>query len=208
MAQGTRGRWVRVATTGLGVLLCTGLVGCLNSDKDKRDKLTRQPTQGLHGTPTIGPNGLPITKNGQPNNQFGAGGVIQPAGGVGAARPGGGTPQPGSNPNYNPSSWVQPGAGGQPGVQAQPIGVNVQPVGVDPRWNGMNTNPVAPNYGLASAPAYPAHLDPLPPPPPGSPTASGSGFTVQPPTNNFAPIPPSAQPAVGFGNGTMLFGSK
>ena len=35
MAHGTRGRWLRVAATGFGVMLCTGLVGCMGWDKSK-----------------------------------------------------------------------------------------------------------------------------------------------------------------------------
>ena len=44
MAQGTRGRWIRAATTGFGMVLCTGLVGCMNWDKPKDTKATKQAT--------------------------------------------------------------------------------------------------------------------------------------------------------------------
>ncbi len=198
MAQGTRGRWVRVATTGLGVLLCTTLIGCMNTDKNKKDKLaTKQVTPGLPNTPMLGANGQPIAKNGAPNNQFGIGGVIQQTGGV--------QPRVGSNGlNTNTGGTAQPNYQyypNQPGAPAtiSPPGQQGFLPSVQPNWNGSNTSPVTPGNPLASAaPTFPAHLDPLPPPPPGSPTASGSGLVaVQPPTNNLAPIaPPTAPPVI------------
>ncbi len=123
MAQGTRGRWVRVATTGFAVLLCTGLVGCLNTDKDKKKDLAKRPTPGLPGTPSIGPNGNAIGKTGPTNNQFGTGtntntGIVQ-TGGFNQPRPGGaGSLPPGYNPgDFNRNYPAQPGATGTVGAR-------------------------------------------------------------------------------------------
>ena len=85
MAHGTRGRWMRVATTGFGVVLCTGLAGCMNTDKPKETKATpKLPPPGLTGTPMLpgGAGAGAVGRTGQPTGQFvGAGANLQPGGG-------------------------------------------------------------------------------------------------------------------------------
>ena len=202
MAQGTRGRWVRGAAAGLGVLLCTGLVGCMNTDKDKKDKLaTKQPGPGLPGTPPIGANGQSITKTGGAP-AFGAG-----ASGSGIQQTGGITPQrygsTGSNSLTSPpqtfgNTSAQPGSPGTIGAPASPIVPSVYPSGSSP------IGAASPSGGFGSIPSNlkdplvsngPAFLEtpPLPPPPPGSPTASGTQLAVQPPLAP-GPLSPASMP--------------
>src|SRR5262245_38572111 len=65
MSHGTRGRLVRALAGGFGVLLCTGLVGCMGWDKPKDTKQTKAPHQ--QGLPNIIPaNNGGIPKTGQP----------------------------------------------------------------------------------------------------------------------------------------------
>ena len=221
MAHGTRGRWVRVATTGFAVLLCTGLVGCMNSDK-KDTKLVNQPGPGLPNTTRLGPDGRPIAKAGMPAPHAGG---VQQAGGFGQTRydttgrntnTGGTAPQPYYSNNVNTP--------GQPGQITAPVqqGIvpNVGPAAIQPAGgmplghNGVNTNPNGYTNPIASAgsgPLPPSLNDmPLPPPPPGQVT-SGTGFAaVQPPVNQFAPVaptmPPSNPQALSFSTGG--FGGK
>jgi hypothetical protein len=77
MAQGTRGRLLRAAAAGFGVLLCTGLIGCADMNwaklKDQQSKKAQQPLPGMipangsaavNGTnPTPGAFGNPATNN-------------------------------------------------------------------------------------------------------------------------------------------------
>jgi hypothetical protein len=195
MAQGTRNCWNRIAATGLGLLVCSSLVGCMNNDKHKDTKLTKQPTPGLPGTTTL-PNNNANAKNNLPPNPYGANtGGIQQTGGFGQMRPGTGTPPA---PNWN----VQPGAPGTIGAPTQPgtsFAPSVQPGApvAPPSWGSNNTG-TSPQPLATMSPSLPAHFDPLPQPPappPGHVSASGSelvgGSVVQPPLAPVAPIAPT-----------------
>jgi hypothetical protein len=184
MAQGTRGRWVRVAAAGLGVLVCGGLGGCMNADKDKKDKaVVKQPaTPGLPGTPLVGANGTA----GRPGTPppYTPGGGIQPAGGVGQPRVG--SPSGGQNtlnttapqPNFAGYPNVARAAGSPLGAPANPNPAFVRPSGRRPTAPGglhrSNTNPgPAPGAGTgahgrerlaAAGPRSRPGFDPLPAP--------------------------------------------
>ncbi|MCI0699725.1 MAG: hypothetical protein L0241_01395, partial [Planctomycetia bacterium] len=116
MAQGKRSR-LRIVAAGLGVMLCTGLVGCWNTDGSK-EKFGKQPP-GLHGTPTLPGNATGTNKNGMPVHQFGSG--VQPA----TKWDMGGQMQPGAGygnypnvPNpYGSGIPTQPGMGSPSGIQ-------------------------------------------------------------------------------------------
>ncbi|MBN9120685.1 MAG: hypothetical protein J0I06_16300, partial [Planctomycetes bacterium] len=166
MAQGTRGRWVRAAATGFGVVLCTGLVGCMNSDKPKDTKATRQPGPGLPGTPMLQPgagagaaaNRTPQPGLGQPYN--GPGGNIQPTGGFGTTGTSGSfrTGSTGVNPLTTsvpqPNFSAPPGAPGTIGAPAQPgMYPSMQP-SVLPVWGAggpLGAAPAANAGSVASA---------------------------------------------------------
>jgi hypothetical protein len=216
MAHGTRGRWLRVAATGFGVMLCTGLVGCLHDDKPKDTKVGAN--KQLPNTPQLPPGAGSLTKAGQqaqpgqpgyvtpgypppggPNIQQTGG--FQPAGnglgaGAGQFRTNGLNTNPGTVPQQNvggPS--MTPGAGatglgtpGIPGAYAPPAG------GPAPSQYGGIT---APGGGSASPPPPDLLNTPLPPPPPmhgGSDFGSGAGTgpVVPPSAYPVAPSPPSA----------------
>lgn len=202
MAQGTRGRWVRVAATGFAVLVGTGLVGCMNTDKDKKDKLAKQPTQGLPGTPRLGADGNAVGKAPAPATQFNTGTGIQQTG-FNQPRTTG-TPTGNFPPGYNTNDFnrptnAQPGGQstiGAPGVPgAFNPGVSVQPNSVAP-YPPLGMNPPVSNTTVASASQFnpPSSLGPLPPLPPDQITpASGAQFAsgpVQPP-QPIAPVQPS-----------------
>ncbi len=210
MAQGTRRRWVRAATTGLSVMLCTGLVGCM--DKDKKDtKATTAPKAGLPGTPM-----LPQTNTGaakwQPNTGAfgGAGSNIQPTGGGFGTQPGAAPYQPGrTGMNTNTGGSVQPANyTAQPGFPGA-LGAPVQPTGGYPtpsvQPGPIGAAPVAPAGGVAAGyspsnpPAPALGLDgPLPPP---APThgefAGGALVPPAPPTPIAPPSAPIYQPIKG-----------
>jgi hypothetical protein len=235
MAQGTRGRWLRVAATGFGVVLCTGLVGCMNSDKPKDTKVgTKQPTQGLPGTPTLpgGANGAAMNKTpggtgayggtaigagstfgGSGSNVMQAGGVTAPPGaGLGATGPRGTTGQntsSGGTSNFGNNNYQQypPGAPGVIGTPTLPGTGPVQPAG------GVGMGPSS-DRGAPSSAAY-APPEPVlpPPPPPGHSSAAGSDFggaalPVQPPPTlaPLAPPPPSGGSTKGTGGASVFPG--
>lgn len=217
MAQGTRNRWVRVATTGLGVLVCTGLVGCLNTDKDKKDKIAKQPapTPGLYGTPSL-PNGA--NAKALPPNPYGTTGLQQTGGFAQPAdRTGTNTlktsvpPQNFGGPSYNAPSTIGAPANPNPSFVPSPLPGqgNFQPTGaVNPPggFTGYNTNsspnPAAPVGRTATnSPPAPTLTDvgPIPPAPPtGFDNASfqTGAFPIAPPV---PPVPPLASGANAFG---------
>lgn len=223
MAQGTR-KWVRVATAGLGVLVCSGLVGCMNTDKDKEKNRigAKQPTPspGLYGTPTIGANG---TASRTP--AAGSTGIQQ----TGFSQQRVGTTgqntlnTPGVPPqNFGgPSNFGTPpatiGTPGLPGIvpNVQPGANGTQPTGAiaPPSWGSTNTSPnpspgapLPVNTTASASPLSPSLTDiPLPPGPRG---AEGS-LPVQPPSSalsEFAPREP--QPPVGVGTTAGLPGAR
>jgi hypothetical protein len=217
MAQGTRGRWLRVAATGFGVVLCTGLVGCMNSDKPKDTKVaTKQPTQGLPGTPTLPPgnNGTAMnrtpggtgayggtaigaggTYGGAGSNLIQTGGVTGPTGsGLGAAGPRGATGQnTGSGSSNFGTNYQQlpPGTPGMMGTPTVPTTGTVQPAGGV--GMGAPLDRGAPS-GVVNAPP-PELLPPAPPGPLGHGPVTGSGYSdpgvgpiALPPTPPLDPI--------------------
>ena len=219
MAQGTRGRWLRVAATGFGAVLCTGLVGCMNSDKPKDTKVgTKQPGQGLPGTPTLpnGANGAAMNRTPGGTGAYGGtaigatgsgafggpgsnliqqtGGVTGPTGaGLGATGPGRGA----TGQNVNTGSGGTSNFGdnyrqyppGAPGV----IGTPTVP-GVGPVQPAGGVGMIAPLD--RGAPSGAAHASPpdsplLPPSPPSIPgSAPGTGSVDA----GVAPIAPLAPP--------------
>src|SRR5438105_3063201 len=112
MAHGLR-RWVgRAAQTGLGLVLCTGLAGCLGNDKKPPVKQIGPPPGA---TGRVGQPGTPAYPGGtaaglQPGAGMGSG--VQPAGGMYPTQPG----QPGSiTPPARPMNpYNTPGAGSYP----------------------------------------------------------------------------------------------
>jgi hypothetical protein len=199
MAQGTRGRWIRTAATGLGVLLCSGLVGCWNADKPRENGLFKKTgLVGLPGTPKLPENGAgTLGKTGQPagttgqvrtGTGMGAGTGTQPAGGFGnypnyPAQPGntgaiGAPTQPGFVPSVGPSSYQPTGASGTPGAS----------LGGSTTGAGAYVSPPPPALST---------VEPLPPGPPSYPTGAGvDPAGVQP----LAPVggPPMSPPG-GYG---------
>ncbi len=219
MAHGTRGRWLRVAGTGFGVVLCTGLAGCMNTDKPKDKGTVRQPGPGLTGTPML-PSGAgagAVGRTGQPGGQFaGAGANLQPAGGFQPApgtvagqqrfgSTGQNTNTSGQPPAYNyaaaPGAAPINSAPTQPGY-AQPI----QPAaGTAPsQYLGGGATPTPPVY--ASPP--PLVDMPLPPPMPLYGSAGGAelpGGVLPPvPAGPMAPLTPTPPPGA-TGKGPQLF---
>lgn len=199
MAHGTRGRWVRVAATGFGVLIGTGLIGCMHTDKDKKEKTaTKTPTPGLPGTPMISANGT-ASRTAAPN-QFGSGG-IQQAAGTGQPRVGSTglntlntsvPPQTFGGPNANTFAPATISAPANPGLVP-----SVQPAGGTAPISHNNPpaspSPLAPSSTVASAsPVLPSNgaVEPLPPPPPGLPTSTAGNFAVAPPVSTLGPIEP------------------
>ena len=189
MAHGTRGRWLRVASTGFGMVLCTGLVGCMNDDKPKDTKATKLPGQGLPGTPML-PNGAgAVSKTGQP-----AGGYY--------GTPGGGIQQTGG---------FQPGNG----QRINSNGLNTNNYGQPPANNFGAMAPGTP--GVISAPAQPYSPAPSVQPAGGSPsgylgsgTAAPGGTSFSPPSLvdvnlPAAPLPPPAHSSMGGGSGKAEF---
>lgn len=188
MAHGTRGRWVRVAATGFGVLLCTGLIGCMNSDKPKDLKQTKAPT-GLPGTPTLAPNGGAMTKTGQPPlNGVGANGqpnnILSPTG-VNAtptrfASTGNNTLNTGGN--IQPVNYT---AGQQPflGAPAQ--------TGIQPPSGTQNTNWGGSHPGAFNTPAPPIEPVPPLPPPVVTPPSTSESFSPAGVPPQYAPMYPT-----------------
>src|SRR5262245_35552638 len=156
MAQGTRGRWLRVAASGFGVVLCSGLVGCWNMDKPKDSVGGGKPTPGLPGTPTLQPGmGNPAAnKTGQPGGQFtGTGANLQPSGGM---QPGAGLGQTrtGTNGlNTNMIGAVQPIDSRQPPSNFGGIGAPAQPGVTQPGGAGgpLGAAPLNPGSGTGAA---------------------------------------------------------
>jgi hypothetical protein len=205
MAHGSRGRWLHAAT-GFGVMLCTALIGCQNTDQSKDKAATKLPGQGLYGTPTLPNNSANKMQssglqNGQQNGQFAGSNLIQT----------GATGQPGSNvqpanfvtPPSNsfqrpPSgnNWLQSGPQQQPNFPAQPgAGSQITPpaqTGIQqpqppapPSGGGFGmANPLPTNSGLASGNT----------PPPPSLALDGS---IPPPSTSSAP---SVRPGGSLGN--------
>ncbi|AWM40465.1 hypothetical protein C1280_28095 [Gemmata obscuriglobus] len=212
---------MRLAATGLGMLVCTGLVGCMNTGKDKeKNKIGAKqpaPTPGLPGTPTIS-TGAARMPGANPYSTTG----IQQTGGVAQQQRVGTTGQntlntPGvPQPNFGgPSSYGTPnttiGAPGQtgvmPSVQPPPSGLSPassgSPLGAAPpgNWPGAGTGTAAgaaPSAGRVSLSTPPApqlnSLEPLPPPPPGSSTERASGGAYTPLAAPVPPAPPAVTP--------------
>ena len=174
MAQGSRGRWLRVASTGFGVVLCTGLVGCMNGDAPKNTKATpKLPPPGLTGTPML-PSGAgagAVGRTGQPSGQFaGAGANLQPAGGF------------------------QPAGGSFAGQRYPTNGLNGNTTGQPPAYNNAAA-PGAP--GFTNAPTQPGYVPPsaqpiLPAGGSGSPSQylGGAPYSPPPPSLQDTPLPP------------------
>ncbi len=184
MSQGTRGR---AAYLGLGMILCTGLVGCM--EKDNKPIGTKPAGPGLPGTPMV--QGTPKTGqpnwnvNGQPVNTGVGQAPVRPAGGSSF-----GTNQPGSG-----GSMSTPAISGT--YQPTQYNPNVVP-SVGPQSNAA---PSASPSMVASAPSMRGQSEPLPsfsdvpmpPSPPGSTVPSVNPILAPLPPAN--PGPPIAMPA-------------
>lgn len=192
MAHGSRKRWLRAAATGFGVLICTGLVGCLNSDKSKDTKFpttTKQPGPGLPGMPTLQPGAgnLPAPKGPGTTQPYPNGNII-PTGGTS----GFGTYPPRDGVNYNKTGPQQFNDGpAQPGVISPTIGTPGLP-GVQPS-GGVGMSP--PRGGIAPNVPVPPLTETLPMPPLPPPHLSGPGDPVGGPLQPPIPsTPPSSLP--------------
>jgi|GEM_PF-3365949 len=206
MAQGTRGRWMRLAATGFGVLLCTSLVGCWNTDKPKDTKATTK--QYLPGTTRLDSAGNPINTNSSQNPAYRSTGLnSQSSSGLNsnpAAGLGNGQPQRiyTDGRNTNNSSVVQPanyqdapGFGGMPPGPAGAINSPAMPGIVQPpaptgRY-GSASQYQNNSAGAGSVPPPPT-LSTIPSPPPPPPITSGAGDF-----GSAAPIPPPPPPGLG-----------
>ena len=195
MSQGPRRGWLRTLLTGLGVVLCTGLVGCMNSDKDKNQQRfgtnTRQTTTGLPGTRPLpgqaGSGGVglqnpsfnggttsSIGTGGQPNRAFGTQGMgnTVPAQGLGL----------GSNAVV-PS--VGPGGGQYVPVSGSNFGSGMPQSPQSPAGNMSSGSAYPRGTGYLNDPAAPALTNPgLAPPVPRGSSMSGSDV-VAPVSNGY-----------------------
>lgn len=212
MAQGTRGRFVRTAAIGLGMVIGTGLVGCTGWDKPKETKATKAPGQGLPGTPTLPPSGGTAGAKWQPGtgSQFtGPGSMQQPnfatAGTAGGFQPGRtgintNTGTAGGSQNWGQQNWNQPQPG-HPGTVNSPVVPGVVPP-VTPA-GGVGAAPHLNNGGIAQAGYTPPapNLDSIPLPPAAPGTDFGSGAGVLPPVAPGPLSPPAAPPGAGPGRG-------
>ncbi len=182
MAQGTRGRWMRVAATGFGVLLCTSLVGCMNSDKPKDLR-----KQGLPGTPSLSATNpgaanartrMGTQQYGGPGANLQQGSPTSPAAGLGAGATRYGTSGTNSyNSGAQPTNFNTYGANpGQPGVIGSPTIPGQVPAGAG---GPIGAAPASTSHSVAGA----YNVDPLPPAPPGDLTYGA----VTPPSTNSAP---------------------
>ena len=204
MAHGLRSR------IGVGVLVCSGLVGCMNDDR----KPLGTPPMAKGTGPAARPN-MPTAQTGG-NPAYGTGGApgygMQPAAGlggggggvqqVGGARPMGGTPGFGAMPSRNDTGTMTPGAipGNFGSGPSQPIpGAGVIPAGGPAASNYF---PPAGGPGRFSDPPVVGLTDPGPmPSPPGPPSGYappvGPTGDVQPPSP-YAPVAPVGGPPAGY----------
>ena len=199
MPQGVRGWCIRAMHTGLGVVLCAGAIGCMNTDKDRmpppkigaNGPKGNSPPPGFPGIQPI-PGSTPVGTNTRqappgfntPNPATGMGSV-QPAGfatGVGVPQARAGAQPPVQPANFNQPQPIVPSAG-----PSSFTGTQLPP---------PNSGYINPQSNAGGPP--PVNLDPalLPPAPPGNVT-SNSNFapvTVNPPQplQPIAPIAPGA----------------
>ena len=187
MPQGPRRGWVRAAFTGLGVVLCTGLVGCMNGDKDKfPPKIgtnTKQPGPGCRISVIPGqPEPAVLSSDGATGTN-----TFQPTGGLGAN-----TGRMGTVPNNsltNPAGGF--GAGGAGGVVPSAGPSTFQPTSTNNFGGGLSrpdAGAMNPGAGNGFAPNTPVgNMTDLGPIPPGRPDAGfGSGDPIAP------PVPPTS----------------
>jgi hypothetical protein len=200
MSQGTRGRIRRAAIVGIGLLVGSGLTGCM--DDKKLPTANKSPGPGLRGTPTIdgasatrpggsgGPAGVNVNSvgGGMPSNG------VQTAGGT---MPGGssGTNYGGANPNNfgavgtptRQGYGTAQGSGQQPTTYGQQPTTYGQPSGYNP---GGVVPSVTPNTGGYQVPSgYQGTANPT------AGAARAQASDPSPPAlNDLGPIPPS-QPA-------------
>jgi hypothetical protein len=206
MPQGSRGRWVRAAFTGLGIVLMSGTMGCMN-DKDKllppKFGANKQPGTGLPNTrmlPGTPGSGLGSTAGGQPSyNNYGG---MQPTGGFagssGAGKPYGGTGYTtgaGGSSGFGAGGVVPSmGSGAMPGGSAE-FGGSPTGYGGSAGSSGYGGYKDAGSsyggYGGGSpaAPGLGVPGGPIPPAPPGGGLGAGD---VTPPA---APLAPGLKPS-------------
>ena len=186
MAHGTRGRFGRTACLGLGLVICSTLVGCM--DNDKKPLSGKPATTGLPGTPTVNGTGMPQNRtvtgqqpnwnvNGQPaqnGNQPGGSfanqpsNAFQPTGGLqnptrGAMGPTGTPTLPGTYqqqqpniPSVTPTSSVTPSSTNATAYRGQ----------VDPQFVALSTDIQPPMRDGPVPSVTPASAAPLSPPTP------------------------------------------
>jgi hypothetical protein len=199
MPQGPRRGWVRAAFTGLGVVLCTGLVGCMNSDKDKfpprigtntkqpgpMPNAPRIPGQPGSGGVGLGPAGQPGTNTFQPTGGFGAntgrmGGVpntgpTNPAGGFG----GSGAPA-GVVPSMGPGAFQPSTTNNFGSARPDPNFAPISPSGGNPAFANNPPAVTLTTTGIDPIPPSrpdltPGNYEPLQPPVPASGTFGKGG---------------------------------
>jgi hypothetical protein len=206
---------LRVTVTGLGVVLCTTLIGCKNQDqwKDKSTTTKQQQGTGLPNTPQLPPNNTSGVRTNTTPNQFGVNGSNQFGG------TGGNLAQPVGGSTYNNPSYPRSTGGvntltsppqqyqnypSQPGV-GMPIGVPTQPgVGfAPPAGTGLGGAGSPPGgYASNNPPEPKLPLDGLTPPPPPSYSSRGSsasdfGSGAAAPIGPVAPVPPIGGAPIG-----------
>jgi hypothetical protein len=195
MAQGTRVRIGRATTFGLGVVLCSGLVGCLGTDSGSKKSQTQLPTK----TGTVGPNG--VNWNNQPNSPLGANTTTRP--GTGATPPAGGV-QPAGGSTFG--SQPQPGMGGSIGTPTRqgnpaafppPSGAAVGGNTFVPAVGPTTNYPVSPAGGTLPQPNMPTSYNPGTPARgvPQEPVVMTAAYRGESPIIDQQPIPPSPPPA-------------
>jgi hypothetical protein len=172
--------------TGLGIVLCTGLVGCMNSDKDKLpskigantkpappglpglNRIPGQPGSGGVGVNNLG--GQPTGGGFQPAGNFGAGAGRQPTfNTTGTGFGSGSNVVPSMNPGHQPLSTTGSGFGG--GAPQHNF------TGADTIGGHAATSD--PSY--RSIPPAPSLVDPGLAPPARPDAPAGEGYPVAPP---------------------------
>jgi hypothetical protein len=233
MAQGSRKRWLgRTAASGCGVLICTALIGCHNTDQSKDSKTATKQTTGLPGTTTLPPGGTPA-KTAQNNSYGNTGGYsnqpssglpganlvttpgvsqsgITPAGGVAAQpaaqynRTGNGTNGLTSPPQQMQNFQQQPGAPTSIGAPAMQGFQQSGFPNVGPGAGGTGMNGTLPKDLYAGGITPPPPPSPTLPLPP-IPDSSLTGAGVPSPVVPTAPLAPPAGPPASTPNGNPLF---
>lgn len=208
MAQGTRRR---LFAAGAGLLICTGLAGCMNDDKKSVLPVARTP--GL--TPSSTNSSLPAATGRTPSTPASntglptTGGIPQSSGFPTSTR----TPStqsswsPAGQPNPNNTGMIQaPVVPGDRGPGA-PLPTTTTVPSVLPPQSGFSTpdwqpqssavgQPVSARGAMPNVaePPVPELIDPMPPRAPEASTGNASASIPSPPTPAVGPLSPADHP--------------